>query len=249
MEKLPFSSETNTEKTAKNSQNAQMPVRKSTPIISYSGKRKRKFSFRILIFPILAFFMAFLLLFAYTEKILGPQFEDLARTTAEKFMLESVNQAVGEMADNGLLSYSDMVKTIRDASGQVIYLEVDTAMLGKAKSNLVKIIDNALSKTKKLSVFVPYGSLIGWNLTSGKGFPVKVKLFPVGMAEGEIYTVLEDCGINQTRHMIRVDIKAKMLLVLPGENAEVKTEVSLPLGERVLVGDVPEIYLDNIGGN
>lgn len=226
-----------------------LPAARKSPIISYSGKKKRRFSIRLFLIPALSFALAFLLLLVYTEKILSPQFSDLAKATAEKYILETVNRTVGEMADKGLLSYSSMVKTIRDDNGQVIYLEVDTAMLGKAKSDLVKEIDLALSKSEKMKVMVPYGSLVGWNLTSGRGFPVKIKLFPIGMAEGEIYTVLEDCGINQTRHMIRVDIKAKYTVVIPGENLEIETNVSLPLGERVLVGDVPEIYLDNIGGN
>ena len=101
----------------------------------------------------------------------------------------------------------------------------------------------------RIRITVPYGSLVGWNLTSGRGFPVSTKIYPIGMTEGEIYTVLEDCGINQTRHLIRVDINAKFVLVLPGENQEIQTHISLPLGERILVGDVPEIYLDNIGAN
>ena len=223
-----------------------MPIKKKTPIISYSGKKKRRFSLRPLMIPALCVLMAILLLMVYTEKILSSKFTELAKSTAEKYILETVNRTVGEMAEKGLLSYSSMVKTIRDQSGQVIYLEVDTAMLAKAKSDLVKEIDTALSKQEKIKITVPYGSLVGWNLTSGKGFPVKVKVFPIEMAEGEIYTVLEDCGINQTRHLIRVDVSAKLTLVLPGKNEEISTHVSLPLGERILVGDVPEIYLDNI---
>lgn len=230
--------------------NPQSPIKRSSPIISYSGRKKRfRFSLRRLIMPLLACFLAFLLLSAYTEKMLGDRFTVLAKSEAEKHLLETVNAAVGEMAKEGLLSYSSMVKTIRDATGEVIYLEVDTAMLAKAKSDLVKKIDASLEEENKITVSVPIGSLGGWNLFSALGFPVKVRVHPIGMAEGEIYTVLEDCGINQTRHLIRVDIRAKLLVVLPDENTEVETEVSLPLGERVLVGDVPEIYLDNIGGN
>ena len=71
--------------------------------------------------------------------------------------------------------------------------------------------------------------------------------YTVFMTKGEIDTALEDCGINQTRHLIRVHVRAKILIVLPGENAQVETEITVPLGERVLVGDVPEIFLDTLG--
>ena len=117
----------------------------------------------------------------------------------------------------------------------------------KAKASLVEHIRNTLEKNKKITLKVPMGSLSEWNLLSGLGLPIRVRLFPIGAAEGEIFTVLEDCGINQTRHLIQVNVSASLLVVLPGENVTVETKVCLPLGERVLVGDVPEIYLDTLG--
>ncbi len=228
----------------------QIPTKRHTPYISFYGKKKRKrFSLRPLILPTICFFIAFLMLSAFVEKSLEGEMLALAKAAAEKHLLETVNSEVGNMAKDGLFSYSSMVKTIRDDAGQVIYLEVDTGMLAKAKSDLIARIDSSLEENKKITLTVPLGSLCGWNLFSSFGIPVRIRVFPIGMTEGEIYTVLEDCGINQTRHLIRVDIETKLLIVLPKENTQVQTEVSLPLGERVLVGDVPEIYLDNIGGN
>jgi len=239
-----------TPRTVKSAENNQIPNTNNAPIISFSGRKKRRrFSLRRLIMPLISLFLAYGLLSAYSEHLLSEQFGELAKNQAEKYLLTTVTSTVESMATQGLLSYSDMVRTIRDPSGEVIYLEVDTAMLAKASARLVKALDEALSKKKTISFSVPVGSLGGWNLFSGLGFPVRARIFPIGSARGEIYTVLEDCGINQTRHLIRVDVTVKLHLVLPDENAEVETRVSLPLGERVLVGDVPEIYLDNIGGN
>lgn len=231
-------------------ESTQTASKQKSPIVSFSKKKKRfRFSLRRLIMPTISLFLAFLLLSSYSEHLLSHRFTELAESQAEKYLAETVNSAVEQMASEGLLSYSAMVKTIRDPSGEVIYLEVDTAMLAKAKARLVQYIDKALTEKKRITLSVPLGSLGGWNLFSGLGFPVRARIFPIGSTCGEIYTVLEDCGINQTRHLIRVDIHARLHLILPEESVEVETEVSLPLGERVLVGDVPEIYLDNIGGN
>lgn len=220
-----------------------------TPMISFSGRKKRRFSPSAFIIPLFSLFLAILLLSYGAERLLDSRFSALAEKSGEKYLYETVNRAVGESADEGLLSYPSMVRTVRDTTGEVIYLEVDTAMLAKAKSLLVQRIDQALAKKKFLSVHIPSGSLGGWNLFSGIGLPVPVRIHPMGMTEGEVYTVLEDCGINQTRHLIRVDVKVALVLVLPEDTVTVETEVSLPLGERVLVGDVPEIYLDKIGGS
>ena len=236
-------------KAVSNTAPPQIAIKPSSPFISYSGGKKHRFSFRRLIIPLLSFFLAFLLLSAYAEHLLSSRFSFLAKSQAEKFLLSTVTSAVEQMAKEGLLTYESMVKTIRDPSGEVIYLEVDTGMLASASAKLVQYVDRALSEKRYVTISVPIGSLGGWDLFSGIGFPVRTKIFPIGTTKGKIYTVLEDCGINQTRHLIRVDIVAKLHLVLPNDSPEVKTELSSPLGERVLVGDVPEIYLDNIGGN
>ena len=221
--------------------------KRHSPILSISEKKTR-FSPRRLIMPVASIFLAFALLSFYSEHLLANRFSELAKSSGEKYLAQTVNQAVENMAKDGLLTYSAMVKTIRDPSGEVIYLEVDTAMLAKASSELVQYIDRALAEKKHITLSVPLGSLGGWNLFSGIGFPVRVRIFPIGTTKGSVYTVLEDCGINQTRHLIRVDISAKLHLVLPDDSIEIETAISLPLGERVLVGDVPEIYLDTLGG-
>ena len=227
---------------------SQIPVKRKSPTVTYSGKKRKnlRFSFRRLIMPLFSLFLAFCLLSFYTEGKLAGKMPDLAQSAAEKHLLEIVNREVGNMAKEGLLSYDSMVSVIRSASGQAVYLEVNTEKLNQIKSLLVERIDRALEENKKIKLSIPFGSISGWNLFSGYGIPVKMKIHPIGMTEGEIRTELQDCGINQTRHLIQVEIYARLLIVLPGGNTRAETRVTLPLGERVLVGDVPEIFLENI---
>lgn len=231
-------------------ENTQIPIKQNSPIISFTGGKKHpRFSFRRLIIPLISLFLAWMLLSAYSEHLLADRFPELAKSQAEKHLSSVIYSTVDQMAKEGVLTYSEMVKTIRDPAGEVIYLEVDTAMLAQASATLVQRLNAALEESGNIRLSVPVGSLGGWNLFSGLGFPVRARIFPIGSAYGKIYTVLEDCGINQTRHLIRVDVKISVHLILPDKTVPIQADVSLPLGERVLVGDVPEIYLDNIGGN
>lgn len=232
----------------KAAENKNAIVKTRTPIVSFSG-RKKTFRFRLssLIIPAFALFLTFAMLYLYAEKQISPEICELAKARAEKHLYETVNEAVGVLAEAEKLQYDNMVKMIRDSSGEVIYLEVDTSMLAKAQSNLTESINQSLQNKKTFTLSVPLGSLAGWTLFSGLGIPIRVRIFPISAVSGEIFTVLEDCGINQTRHLIEIRVNAKLLVVLPGENTQVETEVTIPLGERVLVGDVPEIYLDTLG--
>lgn len=225
------------------------PIKRHTPILMLGRKRRRfHLSLRKLIMPLFSLLLASLLLAGYIEKKLAPQMPALAEGAAEKHLFETVNTAVEEIADSGLLEYDSMVKTRRDEIGQVIYLEVNTSLLNKAKAVLIRRIDQALEENQKIKVIVPFGAITDSGLLSGRGFPVAVRISPISMTEGEIFTALEDCGINQTRHLIQVKIKAELMLIFSGETKKVESEITLPIGERVLIGDVPEIYLDNIGG-
>ena len=239
-----------TERSIKSAENTQNPIKFKTPIILFTGKKKRfRFSFRKCIVPFLSVVFAFCLLFGYMEKKISPQIPTLAEIGAKNHLYETVNMAIEELSEDGLLEYNSMVKTRRDEMGQVIYLEVDTSLLNKVKSMLIRRIDEKLEQNKKIKISVPIGSITDSNLLSGTGFPVSVYVYPTSVTEGDIHTVLEDCGINQTRHLIQIKIKAELLIVFSGETKIAETEITLPLGERVLVGDVPEIYLDNIGAN
>ncbi len=51
-------------------------------------------------------------------------------------------------------------------------------------------------------------------------------------------------GINQTKHLIKVKVTTALGVVLPvrGDLEDIVTEV--PIAESVIVGDVPDTYLD-----
>ncbi|MBQ3075537.1 MAG: hypothetical protein IJC26_05665, partial [Clostridia bacterium] len=130
----------------------QIPNKTTTPIVTFTGRKKRfRFSFRRLIMPLFSLFLAFLLLSFYAEHLLADRFEELAKSQAEKQLLQILTNTVEQMARDGLLSYSAMVKTIRDPSGEVIYLEVDTALLAQASARLVQKIDLALAEQKRIT--------------------------------------------------------------------------------------------------
>ncbi|MBQ4037408.1 MAG: sporulation protein YunB [Clostridia bacterium] len=229
---------------------SQSPAIRSTPLLSFQAKKRRgRFNPRRLILPLLSLLLAIFLLSMYVEEKISPMLGELAERSAEEYLYRTVNATVGCLAREGGLDYDRMVNTLRDGTGQVIYLEVNTARLNEARSDLISRIHRDLQKETRLKVSVPLGSLTDTGLFGGRGLPVSVRVYAVGATEGDVYTVLEDCGINQTRHLMCVKVRAKLYLVLPGEDREVSLEITLPLGERVLVGDVPEIYLDTIGAS
>ena len=52
-------------------------------------------------------------------------------------------------------------------------------------------------------------------------------------------------GINQTLHSIYIDVSAKVEIILPIDNIEVECPSSALVCESVIVGRVPQFYLQN----
>ena len=52
-------------------------------------------------------------------------------------------------------------------------------------------------------------------------------------------------GINQTLHRIFLNIDAQLSVVIPGVDVTVNTETEVLLAESVIVGKVPDTYLQS----
>ena len=77
-----------------------------------------------------------------------------------------------------------------------------------------------------------------------------MRLVPVEAVNCTFVSEFEEAGINQTRHKIFLNVAASVELIMPTSASVVQTEAEVLVCESLLVGKVPEIYLDfgNFGG-
>ena len=66
---------------------------------------------------------------------------------------------------------------------------------------------------------------------------------PVGTVSVNFVTEFESAGINQTRHRISLEATASVQIVIPTGAAPVRVSASLPVAESILVGEVPQSYI------
>ena len=52
----------------------------------------------------------------------------------------------------------------------------------------------------------------------------------------------DDCGINQSRYRVYINISVELSAVLPIKTTEITVERQYLIAEKVIVGDVPEAY-------
>ena len=106
---------------------------------------------------------------------------------------------------------------------------------------------DALEGVDVSQIQIPLGSLLDFDLVWGLGPTMKVHAMTVGTVEGEFSSEFSSAGVNQTLHKISLDLEVPLTLMLPGGAVETVCRTSVPVAETVIVGQVPQVFLQNAG--
>lgn len=218
--------------------------RTHAPAVSFTGRVKRK-KRKILISIIIAL-AAILLAYSLGTLILyarlAPQLGKLGLAEAEREIRQRINDEVVALSETGKLDGTDLIRVRRNTAGRIISLEADAGEMNRMRALLVDRLSKALEKKRGFTLSVPAGSLTDSGILSWMSLPIRVKYTPLGAVTGDIYTEFSDSGVNQTKYSVFAELRISYLLLLPGENPTAEAVTRLPLGEVVIVGEVPHLY-------
>jgi sporulation protein YunB len=73
---------------------------------------------------------------------------------------------------------------------------------------------------------------------------------PAGSVNTTYRSDFKSAGINQTRHIIYLDVTINLQVVIPLARNSISTKSSIPIAESIIIGKVPGTYanLENVGG-
>lgn len=145
------------------------------------------------------------------------------------------------------LGYSDFVTVTNDSDGKISFISVDMLKVNNVMSFISTVVLEEMQSIATDGVDVPLGAFSGILLLGDNGKDVNIEVETVGIAECNFRSDFETVGINQVRHTLYIDIVASANVVLPLYAKDVFCESSLLLCENVIVGEVPEFYLENKG--
>ena len=67
---------------------------------------------------------------------------------------------------------------------------------------------------------------------------------PIGTANCDFVSYFQSAGINQTLHKIYIDVYADVNIITPIDEPTVQVKAEILVCENVIVGEVPEFYLN-----
>ena len=120
--------------------------------------------------------------------------------------------------------------------------------LQKLKEKYFVILQNEINEIGKQNVEIPIGALVGNKYFAGFGPKVKIRIIP-GDIITDIKTEFKAAGINQTVYRIYLNLECNISILTSYKTINTTINNQVLLVETVVVGEVPETYLEleNIG--
>ncbi len=141
------------------------------------------------------------------------------------------------------LRYEDLVTVERDTAGNIVSVSANALKINKIARDTASISQSNLKNLSLNGIPIPLGALTGIEAFAGLGPQIPFRIIPVSSVSCDFSSAFDSVGINQTKHSIYLNVIADISIVMPSrtENFAVITEILV--GEFVIVGDVPETYL------
>ncbi|HHX17932.1 MAG TPA: sporulation protein YunB [Clostridium sp.] len=196
----------------------------------------------IYIFP-LSMLIVLILLFLYVENVMKPSFLEISDYKVKGIINNSIAKAINENFPEEI-NYEKIVKINKDEFEKINSIRVDVGELNRIFSKVTIIIQEELDALEDKKIEIPIGVLTGNSIFSAKGPRISIKVIPAGSVETDFRSEFISAGINQTKHRIYFLVKTKVSIVVPFTNKTTEVTTSIPIAETVIVGDVPQYYMN-----
>lgn len=209
---------------------------------------KRKFSFFLLLIFLLVLLMCAALYFLKTVR---PVMTEIAKSNARFLAIGMVDEAVEELLQTETIRYSDIITLEKDENGKICAIQSNLVGVSRLKAKLAPAIQEKIANLSKTRLTIPAGSLSGIDFLAGVGPDIPISLLPYGNSQTEFLSSFESAGINQTRLCVSLHVKMNLALLMPTLNTACVVEDTIPILQTVIVGDIPDSYLnvDRDGGS
>jgi len=176
------------------------------------------------------------------ETNLAPLVLRVADVRAQAWAIQTISRVINEDILPGL-TYETLIRLERDTNGRIAFMQPDTLEINRVMAKAIGAIQDELRHSEEFVVMVPLNQALGTELFMNIGPRVPAYVTAVGTVTGSIAEEFTEAGINQTRHVVFLDLRTQMHIVVPFVRSTSEVSVRLSLAQAVIVGDVPHTYV------
>ena len=180
---------------------------------------------------------AVLLVSLAVERALAPGLMAIAKREVEIRAVEAITAAIQEQLA-GRYRPEDVVQ-VRYQGGRPVFVQVNTPLIVDVQARVLRAVQERLNGLRGSSVHIPLGAALGSELLAAWGPGIGVRMVPLGRVDVDVESQFQSAGINQVRHSVVLVVRTTMGVMIPLYGDTVPVQVSLPLVETVIPGEVP----------
>lgn len=201
----------------------------------WSKKRLRRI-FIILLISVLVF-----VIFSF---MVNPVIMDTVEAKSKALATRAMNSSIADVVMNSIV-YDELVTIVSDEFGNISMIQANSLEINNLNKDLAQACEERIGEYGQVGVTIPIGTFTGIPLLVGRGPRIRVKMTPIGSVVCRFLSHFESAGINQTVHKIYVNINATISVVMPLSTRSFQTVQQVLISESVIVGQVPEVYLNS----
>ncbi|NLJ40018.1 MAG: sporulation protein YunB [Clostridiales bacterium] len=184
-----------------------------------------------------------LLLFLFIDRNINPAIIAFSQARIQAIAITALSDAVKETMGTSI-KYTDFVNVLTDKNGNVAMIQANTMKMNDLAAEASDIAQEIIQSKGDEGISIPLGTITGSKILEGMGpnIPVKIVSFPAVSTDFD--SEFEQSGINQTRHKIFLSLRARIRIAIPLNTADIDVDSRVPVTETIIVGDVPQTYIN-----
>lgn len=172
---------------------------------------------------------------------------DLAKTQVMNTTSDLTNDAIARQIAAGNIAYDRIVFFEKDLDGRITALKTNMSEVNRLKTDILNIINDEILALDTSDIGIPLGSLFLPELFSGKGPTIPVHILSIRNSDANFVSHFSQAGINQTLHRLNMEVSVDVAVLVLGETGSFTVASEVVVAETVIVGDVPQTFLQTGG--
>ncbi len=205
-----------------------------------------RFLRRMLLVAVLLGILAAMVFFTFRSRY-RDVIRELAETQVKNTTSDLTNDAIARQLADGVVQYDRIVYFEKDLQGKITALKTNIGEVNRLKTDILNIINDEILALDDTDIGIPLGSLFLPELLSGRGPCIPVRILSIRNSDAVFLSNFTQAGINQTLHQVTMEVSIDVAVLVLGQTASFTMTSQVVVAETVIVGQVPETFLQTGG--
>ncbi|MCI7096361.1 MAG: sporulation protein YunB [Clostridiales bacterium] len=172
---------------------------------------------------------------------------ELAETQVKNTTSDLTNDAIAKQIAAGNIAYDRIVYFEKDLDGRITAMKTNMTEINRLKTDILNLINDEILALDTSDIGIPLGSLFLPEFFSGKGPAIPVHILSIRNSDANFASHFSEAGINQTLHQLIMEVNVDVSVLVLGQTSSFTVNSEVVVAETVIIGDVPQTFLQTGG--